>query len=80
MEDIRFTLCVAKLISRDVRDKKDAAKMVSAIETQLRFDDSAWDNLLMVLKNNEQTAVMAEKLSNELKKEIASLSSSQAGQ
>ena len=79
VKNIAFQLCEAGLIPSYTRDNKDAAEMLSTIEKQLQLDGSVWDKLLLVLKNCNQTAVVA-KLSCQVAEEITSGSNSQTRQ
>ena len=69
MENLRFELCGADLISLTTRDSKDAGSMISEIENRLRSDESVWDGLMVVLRKYEKDALCSN-LSTELKRKI----------
>ena len=68
MEDLRFELYSAQLISMEARQERDAGRMVSEIENRLATDESVWDKLIGVLKKCNKTD-MKEKLLKQLSQE-----------
>ena len=68
LEDLRFELHGANVISIDTRDKKNAGDMVSEIQHRLAADETVWDKLIGVLEKCKKSA-MIEQLLKRLRQE-----------
>ena len=68
MENLRFELYGAGLISIEARQEKDAGRMVSEIENRLATDEAVWNKLIGVLKKCNTTQ-MKEDLLKQLSQE-----------
>ena len=66
--DLSYELYTAGLITEDVRDRRNAEEIVAALESRLklRYDESAWDNLIEVLHRSTECEKLAKALTDEL--------------
>ena len=57
LENLRFQLCVADLISLTTRDSKDAGKMVSEVQYRLQANEMVWEGLITLLRECKKEAL-----------------------
>lgn len=69
MDNLSFKLCGEGLIPREVRDTKEAPRMVSTVESKLGYDESVWEKLIKVL-NDSNSQPLADKLIQKLRVEL----------
>ena len=74
MENLRFELGAADLISEETRNSKDAGAMVSEIQNRLRTDELVWSKLITVLGRCRKEALCS-KLEDCLRREESERSS-----
>ena len=71
VDNLSFQLYAEGLIPQEVRDSKEAGKIVSSLESRLVSDESAWEKLIKVLQRFKGCASLVKKLKEQLAAEMS---------
>ena len=71
---IKAFLYSRSVISADVRDSNDVEKILSVVETQLKFSEETWDTLMLGMCEEPPLDVLSSDLQREFQSELASIS------